>query len=332
MKFSSRVFVAVVAIFCAGTACAAPDVVCERTYQKLYSDPSKFKISVVFGYTNDPDTDEVGDPTSDLAVQYRLLASCWDVPEPCGFSRIENGRFSKVIFGPDGKERVVEIDVSHSAYSDKNSENVGIHSAEQKLYSQTAEQNFFKSLSDSDIVIYDGHARHGTGPGFAPLSLGGWAWAISTKSRLIKMMETLLFTWHPPKVIAMLSCDSEMYYGAALHFASPRSALILHRQYMTGGDNMRTLDAVIGSFLTMKCEKEFHQALTDALTTYIVHPDELAPLKEEYRAPVIYGFFEGHPHYEAPAWLGRGPLADHFETMVSKTAVAPSADDGTNTR
>ena len=91
--------------------------------------------------------------------------------EACGFAA--NGRYlelEKRVAARDGSGRTstVRVRLAYSSFSPFYDLNVGEFRANQTVQTQYAEDVFFGGLREADIVLYNGHARVGAGPDFAP--------------------------------------------------------------------------------------------------------------------------------------------------------------------
>ncbi len=280
-----------------------PSIGCKAPYLNLYA-KDNLNISIFFGYTDDGDngTDLVIDGQSKAAVIAELTHSCENGANgACGFQKVRGklDLLRRTIEGPDGKDRIIDLRIMNSSVSNSDSQNKGRLQSKQLEHSAKVARLFLNALQTDDIVIYAGHSRHGTGPGFYPMAAADWIPAVLFEESLNKMTSTLKNSPSKPKVLGMFVCEGAYLYGKPLHEASPETALLLTREISTDEDDENALLSFLDSIFKKQCAKALRKGLSDATHNFICNgADCKFPLK--YKTPELFGYFEKHPRYPNP--------------------------------
>ena len=258
------------------------DEICSKAYTQFFQN-DEIKMSFFFGYVDEGTT--TYDRSMEADFLSRLEAPCAEGQNFCGFTAdlSVDGAYSKKMIGPDGQEKNISLRVERSSVSDQKAK-----TSEQVEKSKRIEKDFLQALqAPDDAVFYIGHARYGTGPGFEPImSTTGWVLNGVTRTSLRTMVQTLKVAKSQPKIIAMLGCSTEDYYGRILHKAAPHSALLLTRQVSTITDIVATAAATADSLLGFRCQEEFNDALFRSTSTFTYTP---------WRKPKTFG--DAAPHF-----------------------------------
>ncbi|MBC7457864.1 MAG: hypothetical protein H7235_06270, partial [Bdellovibrionaceae bacterium] len=226
-------------------------------------------------------------------LRSRLIAPCAPGNNLCKFQQDADDAdvFTKIILGPGGKTHKIRLRVMSSAVSHDDNDNRKIWATDQKRQSARIFSQFKRSLQNDGVVLYVGHSRLGTGPGFKPLDVAGWAEAEKNKPVLNEMVETLQNANKTPQILGMLSCEGENYYGHALHKAAPKSSLLLTRQTMSSKDAYKLSEAVLNSLLSRNCKSDFDNKVQEQVVDIWRVPfSKPKPVQEIL--PHLYGFFE----------------------------------------
>ena len=162
-----------------------PGLACRDRYAKMWA-KGRLDIAWFYGYV---DEDDVVADQRLMASQIRALTmKCHDgLRGACGFTiaQAPQNEFDPVILsrnlGTGAAPRSVRIRIWHSSLSQHDHENdfgvgkVIFKRGHQIRKTESVWQALESSLQDSQVLIYDGHSRFGTGPGF--WSLRTWRMA-----------------------------------------------------------------------------------------------------------------------------------------------------------
>lgn len=274
------------------------DVACRQVYDKIYGD-GELTMSLFLGYFDDGNY--VEDKLDKVLLIDQITAACVHGLQLCGFARDPDDAdvFTKTITRANGKTDKVRFRITHSAVSSNHQNNVGVYKAQQQKQSKAAEDAYFRALQTDDVVIYKGHARRGTGPGFRPMGASGWVNAVATKPNLQRMMQTLKATKKTPAIIGMITCESESHYGKALQDAAPNSGLILTRQTTSFSDTDSITEASMENILQQSCATQFRGQIKNAVHHIYSSPLDGADSYKD-KLPEIYNFFEPNKKKFAP--------------------------------
>ena len=301
---------------------APPTETCEQAYKKIYRD-DELNISLFLGYSDGSD-DFVSDPYDRTNLAETLTGPCYEESgeQFCGFKRDADDAdaFTKTIVRSNGKTDKVKIRIMNSAFTPKHNENIGKYEKFQKQKSEKISKAFNQALTKDDVVMYNGHARRGTGPGFQPMGALNWVKAVQSKPSLYSMTQNLRSAKTKPAFIGMITCEGESHYGKALNDASPGSALLLTRQSTSFTDANSLLISSVDAILKKECAKDFRMTITNTVSTiYSTKFD--GDTKVQDKLPEVYGLFEPISKKFAPA---RSAAVTYIRGEVEK---ASSRDD-----
>lgn len=272
---------------------------CAQAYEKIYRD-SQLDISLFLGYGDNGGT--VLDPYDRASLAERLAYPCGQEDQFCGFIRDKDDAdiFTKTITRANGKKDKIRIRLMNSAVSSFHADNTGKLKAQQERQSARIKKAFLQSLTEDEVVIYEGHARRGTGPGFQPMGTVDWAMATANKSSLNDMVKTLKTAKTKPALIGMLTCEGESHYGKILNETVPDTALLLTRQTTTFNDTREILMNSVNAILKKECANKFRNTIKDSVQT--IYSTELEGDKNyQEKLPEVYGLFEPITKKFAPA-------------------------------
>jgi hypothetical protein len=267
---------------CEGTS--APSQACISAYDRLY-EPGKENLNfrVFIGYWDtQPEPGAPGVPkverqdwVIDSAVKKMfseiLTKPCDANLFACGFSHEledqdtdELEHLAKVVPGPDGNDRTVHLTLESSSVSKSNHENQHQGKAEQKAQTKKVTDDFFDSIGRTDALIYIGHSRWGTGPGFKPLPPLSWSWIDAgvfkpSRRRLDKALKN---AQEKPALIGYFSCTSEKYYEKYFEKDAPETGLALTTNvFMTDLEAQEAALGTLNALLGLQCEDDFTKTL-----------------------------------------------------------------------
>ena len=134
----------------------------------------------------------------------------------------------------------------------------------QKQKSKNVAKSFRRSLGEADVVIYDGHSRHGSGPGFKPFGVLEFIEGTLFKPSWGKMKKSLKSSKQDPEVIAFLSCKSRKYYYRRVREVAPNSAIVASEKDSRIQNGVTSGYGLIDSLIAGRCSQQINQALHPA--------------------------------------------------------------------
>jgi hypothetical protein len=245
---------------------------CEAAYDDLYS-KDELDFRLLLGYM------DFGRSVEDPYVGAALLT---DLQRECGESGVGACGFKP---DPDdltlltktvlhrGQPKVVRLRVQWSAVSTDNRRNSGTDRnvslrAQQQSRTREMEKLFSDGLKESDVLIYFGHARYGAGPDFGPPVLNrngthnqAHYQKPENQQSINQMLTTLSQSPRPPKILAVLGCDSEKLFGNRIREAAPGSTTVLPAGLAYLEPGVAQAFGLLDAVLSKRCEREFNQSL-----------------------------------------------------------------------
>lgn len=257
---------------------------CRAAYSKLYTTDT-LTISVFFGFIDSRDTTLVLDGPFERAVIRHLTKDCPRNYDACGFTiaRADSSILNKIVLTKSGSKTGISISLLNSSVSEDYSACVTRLAGEQKVKSQMVTDEYLTALSRDDVVLYAGHSRYGTGPGFRPLpsfSTAGVAMFLQ-RPLLSRMIDTLKNSVRQPALIGILSCRSREYYAGRIHSAAPSSALLVTSGITTHENDVLGLLGALNSVLGTRCYDDVNTGINANKKSPDVH---------------LYGLFDQSPH------------------------------------
>jgi hypothetical protein len=245
---------------------------CEAAYDDLFS-KDELDFRILIGYMDFGNV--VEDPYVGAALATELQREC-TVPGvgACGFTPDPDdlNLLTKTVYHR-GQPKLIRLRLQWSAVTTDNRRNSGVTRSgstrdEQQRRSREMQALFDAGLREADVLIYFGHARYGAGPDFSPPVLRrdgtrdqAHYQRPQNQQSINRLLTTLAETPRPPKILAILGCDSEQLWGSRIRQAVPGSTTILPGglAYMESGvaQTFGLLDAI----LSKRCESEFNQSL-----------------------------------------------------------------------
>lgn len=248
---------------------------CDARYQRLWKDGT-LRVDWYYGYM---DSNEV---VIDNLVRKETLRALRlpcrrDTAEgACGFKVTSN---ASAEFGPITLKKnipgrgVFEIRVWNSTVSNWNDENtVGyglatLTTAEQKQKTKTVTNSFQHSLRTTEVVIYDGHSRKGSGPGFGPYGLGEMIGGTLFQGSWKATLHALHQAKKKPELLMFSSCESQNYYLPELQRRVPQTAVAATEFAQTFGAGEQMIFSLIDSLAVGRCESEMNKGFRSTLGT-----------------------------------------------------------------
>ncbi|MES2801542.1 MAG: hypothetical protein V4654_03540 [Bdellovibrionota bacterium] len=284
---------------------------CRSSYQKLFSKPD-LNWSVYFGYGDGASEKYTTDMAERDIFEKEIKAPCPSFRpdiQLCDFREDSiSSQYVKQIKTKDGQVVNVRLKLFNSSLTSEIAVNKE-KKTEQKIKSKALEKSYLHALQTDDIVFYSGHARHGTGPGFRPLSKNPASKLITALFRPMaaKMYNSLEEddrvdhadnVYPPPSaplgkspaILGFFACEAEAHYGVNLAHRTD-AGLILTRQSISTVDNMRLLYAASNNLLTQSCEKDFSQIMNQAIKTIYYRQKKDPPTSYDDKMPKLFNFF-----------------------------------------
>jgi hypothetical protein len=282
----------------ADAAEASPQNSCRDYYQDLYSKPT-VDFKMVLGYT-----DFYSKATGDIAIDgyfkeayvRRITKPCKTIPNEdgpdivevgsCGFKPSSPGdedHFFKMVEGPDGQMRRVNLTVMNASESSDEKSNLGPLAQRQRERSARTKQAFLSGLNSGDVVAYAGHARKGGGPDFEPPKRrkdGSVAYEQYRDRRNERdMLSAVANSSRPAKAVGVFACNADKDFGPDVRAAAKNKSAVATSTNLTElGGLFSQAVAFIDNHLAMRCEKEFSGALrsvTEVDGKRVLPPTEL---------------------------------------------------------
>jgi hypothetical protein len=242
---------------------------CAEHYAEMFDD-GLLSVSVFFGALDTP-SGHFLDISSARAITEFLTSPCRASFGACGFER-EPGK--EVVLAKRIERGLVRIRVAHSSIAERMDERDALR--EQHARAAVVENEFRSSLGRDDIVVYAGHARFGTGPGFSTVPTFSSAW-VSTyilQPPIVSFAEHLASSEKTPTILALLGCNTERYYGRTLRAAAPNSSLLLTTGYSFNDalvvETVNLLDRILRGRCYQPTLDERRPA--GAIPQYVLHP------------------------------------------------------------
>ncbi|NNN06484.1 MAG: hypothetical protein HKL90_11335 [Elusimicrobia bacterium] len=240
---------------------------CSDSYRALEG-KDVLRIGVFFGFA-DAGAQVVDQPIR-RALVAQLAQPCRENLSACGFavepSSAPDGPATLTktqTFG--GRRTKIVLDVVDSSVDESYARDVGARRVEQEAKSRATTERYLAALHDDDAILYAGHARYGTGPGFCPLPFFSLDSVMTYVRRplLARMKSALADPGRAPAVIGILSCDSRHLYAGSLHDFAPRSSLLVTTDLTTHFDNALAALGFIDSLLARRCGEDFQKSLNE---------------------------------------------------------------------
>jgi hypothetical protein len=203
---------------------------CEKVYQPLKDKPI-IEVRIVLGY--DDNMGETFDIVNKSTLVEKFIKPCRINHFSCGFKRDPDDAdlLIKSLKNPTGETQEVRLIIINSSISSNDNNNRGSQRLKQDQKSMLAKKIFLDGLVNSDLVIYNGHSRHGGGPSFEPPrkqknGRTDESWYRKTRPGVNDMISTLQAAGSKQApFIAILSCESLGHFGADLKRVAPNSNL-----------------------------------------------------------------------------------------------------------
>lgn len=239
---------------------------CKAGFDRLFSKRT-VKLSLFGGYSENEFNGQTLDGAMAEAMFQKLQEPCSRGFFACDFRAIENGRLQKLVLYKD-QEFVFDITIHTSSVSYIDSENRTHYRDLQEQKSHRTRDAFLNALSQSDIVIYDGHSRDGGGPDFFPAKKsanGHIDYSLYQKHKpgLKDMVDALKAAAQVPQIVALLSCSSERHFLKSLRQVAPTSTFITTSQAVPDHVPFLGSTLLIDAIAGQKCNQDLEVILKE---------------------------------------------------------------------
>lgn len=300
---------------------------CAKAYAKLFS-KDQFKMSVYFGYGDMEKSDYTTDLDERRFFESFLTMECREGISLCGFektkSKTKPNTYSKKI---QLNQRTVDFQIAlyHSSLTEIEKINRSTEKKQQHNLSRHLQLKYIESLINDDAVMYFGHARRGSGPGFFPLDEKSWLWlkTYSTTPFLNEINKSLQKSKKSAALIGMINCDGEGHYGKYLNQYAKKSSLFLTRQTTEGGDALRTLVIGVDGLLSESCEPQMNALLKKSVAYVFYDAKEKPPKSISKVQPKFFKFYDADKIYGETYWQGILKIVTENETVMLASELEP---------
>jgi hypothetical protein len=236
---------------------------CNKTYKAIFS-KSTVKIRVVFGYKDARPARFVGDRHERVAFVQRLLEPCTGSDFACGFTRSPKNSdlFAKTVVGTDERSVQVRLWVVNSSVGSDDAANRD--DPFQSWRSHYAAAAFYTGVSESDIVLYNGHSRFGGGPDFSPPRLAARdqidaGYYIAERPGISKLLESLKKAQKSEggiqaKVLGLYSCSSSQHFTQEIN-QTANLRLLSSRKLVYYADALEDSLSDLSNILQVRCPR-----------------------------------------------------------------------------
>lgn len=197
-----------------------------------------------------------------------LTQKCRGALQFCGFDERSPGVFTKDVRSPEGGRIRARLELRSPSLSTSHAQNVGPLKDQQDARSADVTSWFFGSIDGADMVVYNGHARKGGGPDFAPPRLlsnqhVNYGWYGKNTPGLNRLTSALRSAQEKPAAVMLMACNSTKLFQRQVEAASPKSAFAgINLVPDTGLVPVKGTIAGIDSFLKMQCQSGLNQELS----------------------------------------------------------------------
>jgi hypothetical protein len=204
-----------------------------------------------------------------VGVYRELLTSkCHGSLQFCGFDEDRPGVFTKYVRSPDGQRIKAILEMRSPSITTSHTQNVGPLKAQQDALSSDVTSWFFGGIAKADLVVYNGHARKGGGPDFAPPRLlsnkhVNYGWYGKHTPGLNRLVSALEAAPEKPKAILLMACNSTKLFEKQVERAAPGigySGMNLVPE--TGLVPTKGTIAGVDAFLKMQCQSGWNKELS----------------------------------------------------------------------
>ena len=229
------------------------------------SGAKSLRVSLFHGY--DDAEGVVHDKGTSKAMVYSLTQPCTGALTACGFKIVEKKsnivRVARTIKGRPVTISVYSTSVSTDDNANKDHSRLG---EQQRAQSQAVIASFRSELQTSDIVMYMGHSRYGSGGGFKPVNGLGSVFDFVFRGPLREMTSALRLRPSNLKVLGIFSCSSDKYYRRAVEEANPQMNLLVTHVDTLSTESLQGVYGALDALLANKCNGELLDAITPVET------------------------------------------------------------------
>lgn len=219
---------------------------CFKHYSEILNKGS-LDIRYAFGYFDESQGKSMGKDYSyslDILafndVIDRLTKDCY-LPhghQLCGFQQAGDRISGKVVLTKTlqihGKPILTRITMTQASATYSYQKNKSSSQEVQAFKTAQSNANFFKGITEADMVIYNGHSRNGGGPDFQPPVLRSYdlhpdykGFYEVKREGYKKMIQALKVKQNPQMILAMFSCNTREHFANSILSVDPNLKMVL---------------------------------------------------------------------------------------------------------
>lgn len=270
---------------------------CEASYRHIFApDLAEVHISMVYGYLDSQDVAMDGAFSRTMIDHLQLPCQTPQV-QACGFRLARTS-------GPTTElrkqikigqaERTIVLTVLSPSLTWDDRYNQGLQQGywDQKKQSEAVQKEFLRALKESQVVLYDGHARRGAGPGFFPTDPIREYLSKIRRQSFHQVLDAVSDSRSQLKFLGLLACETEKYYEDEILSAAPHLGLIVTKANINADRSEQSLLGALNSLLARKCQPEFARSL-------------IPEIEPKDQSIVVKNFFE-YSRSDSPQVAGQG--------------------------
>ncbi|HEY1958327.1 MAG TPA: hypothetical protein VGH28_22075 [Polyangiaceae bacterium] len=234
-----------------------PTTRCPAEWGALASEKD-LRIALFYGYANFDD--HVLDAGFAHGMASALELPCRGSIAACGFA-LDREEPNLLALKRIEAERTVTVDIRWPSVGTSNERNRGADAHRQKEESARTKDAFYEALRDSDVVLYTGHSRAGSGLGFDPSSKLDIAIDMIFRSPAKAIRHALEARPSRLKVFAAMACESDDYYEKEFHAANADASLLLVEGDISSVQTDQIDIGILNALLGERCRAELDESL-----------------------------------------------------------------------
>ena len=216
------------------------------------------RIAIFYGYANFDD--HVLDAGFAHGMASVLELPCRGSMAACGFAR-EREEPNRMTLTRTADGRTATVDIRWPSVGASNERNRGADANRQKEESRLTKEAFYDALRDSDVVLYTGHSRAGSGLGFDPSTKVDIAIDMIFRSPAKAIRRALEARPSRLKLFAAMACESDDYYEKEFHAANPDASLVLVEGDVSSVQTDQIDIGLLNAILGERCRPELDASL-----------------------------------------------------------------------
>lgn len=201
------------------------------------------RIAMFYGYANFDDV--VLDAGFANAMASALEMPCRGALVACGFVEARHDANS-VTLKKDLEGRGASIDIRWTALAPGSTR-------KQEDQSRETKELFYRALQESDVVLYTGHSRGGSGLGFDPSTKTDIAIDLVFRSPAKAIVKAMSARPSRLKVFGAMACEADKYYSKEFRAANPDATFLLAEGNISSQQSDQINLAILNALLGGQC-------------------------------------------------------------------------------